>query len=105
MLRPGQSHYSNLTSRAVASPGNRVWTLGGPLAGIIVPLVTPLADRNELDIEGLGRLIERVIAGRVDGLFLLGTTGEAASLSPELRRHLVETAVQIIALFRDDVGA
>jgi 4-hydroxy-tetrahydrodipicolinate synthase len=63
-----------------------------PLKGIIVPLVTPLADRDRLDDDGLQRVIEHVIAGGVHGLFLLGTTGEAPSLSERLKRELIELA-------------
>jgi 4-hydroxy-tetrahydrodipicolinate synthase len=58
--------------------------------GIIPPLVTPLLDRDTLDVAGLERLIERVLNGGVNGLFLLGTTGEGASLSYRLRRELIE---------------
>ena len=55
--------------------------LGRPLRGIIPPMVTPLLDRDTLDVAGLERLIEHILAGGVHGLFILGTTGEAASLS------------------------
>ena len=58
--------------------------------GVIPPLITPLADRDTLDLEGLERLIERLIAGGVSGLFALGTTGEAPSMSYRLRRELIE---------------
>jgi len=64
--------------------------LPGPLRGIIPPLVTPLLDRDTLDTEGLERLIEHVLAGGVHGLFVLGTTGEAPSLSYRLRYELIE---------------
>lgn len=59
------------------------------LEGIIPPLVTPLKDRDVLDVEGLERLVEHVIAGGVSGIFILGTTGEAPSLSYRLRRQLI----------------
>jgi 4-hydroxy-tetrahydrodipicolinate synthase len=61
-----------------------------PLRGIIPPLVTPLLDRDSLDVAGLERLIEHVLAGGVHGLFILGTTGEAPSLSHRLRHELIE---------------
>ena len=61
-----------------------------PLRGIIPPLVTPLADRDTLDVAGLERLIEHVLAGGVTGLFILGTTGEAPALSYRLRRELID---------------
>jgi 4-hydroxy-tetrahydrodipicolinate synthase len=58
--------------------------------GIIPPLVTPLVARDELDLPGLERLVEHVLAGGVSGLFILGTTGEAPSLSYRLRRELID---------------
>ena len=45
--------------------------------GIVPPLVTPLADRDKLDHAGTQRLLEHVIDGGVNGIFILGTTGEA----------------------------
>jgi 4-hydroxy-tetrahydrodipicolinate synthase len=60
-----------------------------PLQGIILPLVTPLLAPEELDVAGLERVTEHVLAGGVSGLFLLGTTGEGPSLSYRLRRDLV----------------
>ncbi len=67
------------------------------LSGIIPPLVTPLLGRDEIDHAGLERLIERVIAGGVHGIFLLGSTGEAPSLSYRLRRELIDCATSIVA--------
>src|SRR4051812_20779730 len=58
--------------------------------GIVLPLVTPLLDRDVLDRAGLERLIEYVLTGGVHGLFLLGTTGEASALSSSLRREFVK---------------
>ncbi len=60
-----------------------------PFHGIIPPLVTPLRDRDQLDDVGLQRLIEHVLTGGVHGIFILGTTGEAPSLSYRLRRELI----------------
>ena len=60
--------------------------------GIIPPLVTPLAGRDTLDQEGFERLIERVIGGGVHAVFVLGTTGEAQSLSYGLRREVIRLA-------------
>lgn len=65
-----------------------------PLTGIIPPMVTPLKSNDELDHEGLERLVEHLIEGGVHGIFALGTTGEAPSLSYALRRELVERVCQ-----------
>jgi len=57
--------------------------------GIIPPLITPLKDRDKLDVEGLERLIEHVIEGGVHGLFALGSNGEGPSLSYRLREEVI----------------
>ncbi len=67
-----------------------------PLKGIIPPLVTPLLDNNTLDNEGLERLIEHTISGGVHGIFILGTTGEFASISYKLRRELTERTCKLV---------
>jgi 4-hydroxy-tetrahydrodipicolinate synthase len=64
--------------------------------GIIPPLVTPLTDRDTLDNAGLERLVEHVLSGGVHGLFILGTTGEAPSLSYRLRRDLIQRVCRIV---------
>ncbi len=64
--------------------------LARPLCGIIPPMVTPLLNRDTLDVRGLERLIEHVLAGGVHGLFILGTTGETPSLSHRIRHELIE---------------
>ena len=67
------------------------------LSGVIPPLVSPLSSRDEIDQAGLARLIEHVLAGGVHGLFLLGTTGEAPSLSYRLRRELIDRVTAQVA--------
>ena len=62
--------------------------------GIVPPMVTPLSDRDALDVEGLQRLVEHLIVGGVHGIFILGTTGEAPSLSYRLRRELIGRVCQ-----------
>lgn len=71
--------------------------MNSPLTGIVPPLVTPLTDRDTLDVTGFERLIERLIAGGVGGLFILGTTGEGPSLSYRLRREVIEVACKAAA--------
>lgn len=60
-----------------------------PLEGIIVPLVTPLSSNDQIDILGLEKLMEHVIDGGVHGIFILGTSGEAQSLSMKLREQMI----------------
>jgi len=64
--------------------------------GIIPPMFTPLSGQDDLDVDGLGRLIEHMLAGGVHGLFILGTTGQALSLSNRLRRELIDCTCRLV---------
>lgn len=66
------------------------------LRGIIPPLVTPLLNDSELDIAGLERLVEHVVRGGVHGVFILGTTGEAQSISFCLREKMIKETSRIL---------
>lgn len=63
--------------------------LSKPLRGIIPPLITPLNEDFTLDYPSLIKTIDRVISGGVHGIFILGTTGEFSSLSPEVKNELI----------------
>jgi 4-hydroxy-tetrahydrodipicolinate synthase len=52
-------------------------------------MITPLRDYDQLDVQGLERLIEHILGGGVHGLFILGTSGEGPSLGYRLRRELI----------------
>lgn len=69
---------------------------GLPQGGIVPPLVTPLIDRDSLDVEGFERLVNRVVEGGVHGVFVLGTSGEAPSLSYRLRKEVIDRTVQFV---------
>lgn len=68
-----------------------------PLQGVIPPMVTPLSDRDTIDTAGTERLLNHVIDGGVTGVFVLGTTGEAPSLSYQLRRDFIQLSSRIVA--------
>lgn len=74
-----------------------VYDFSTPLSGIIPPLVTPLLGNDTLDVASLENLIEHLIAGGVNGLFILGTTGEEQSLSYRLRKQMIEETCRINA--------
>ena len=67
------------------------------LSGIIPPMITPLSGQDKLDDAGLERLIEHILCGRVKGLFVLGSSGEAASLPEPLRKAVVTQTVRQVA--------
>lgn len=56
--------------------------------GVIVPLITPLDGSGRIHRKGLRRLIDHVVKGGVDGIFLAGTTGEFARLGDSDRHEL-----------------
>jgi 2-dehydro-3-deoxy-D-pentonate aldolase len=60
-----------------------------PFRGIVPPLVTPFTDAGKFDRTSFVDLIERTVDAGAHGLFLLGTTGEFASLSFEGRCEVV----------------
>lgn len=89
---------SSLASRrALTKFRNEYLVTETRIQGIVPPLVTPLVSRDQLDEPGLLRLIDHVIAGGVHGIFLLGTTGEAPSLSYRLRRQVIRQACQYVS--------
>jgi 4-hydroxy-tetrahydrodipicolinate synthase len=60
------------------------------LHGIVVPMVTPLTLNAEIDYNATEKLVEHLISGGVHGIFVLGTTGEAQSLSAAQRESFVK---------------
>lgn len=70
--------------------------LARPGAGVIVPLVTPVTPDGRLDEPAAERLVAHVAGGGC-GLLVLGTTGEVASLSADVRRRYVALAVRVAA--------
>lgn len=64
--------------------------------GVIPPVITPLTPEEQFDRKSLGRLIEHHLAGGVDGLFVLGSSGEVGYFEDEMRDEILTAAVQAI---------
>jgi 4-hydroxy-tetrahydrodipicolinate synthase len=64
-----------------------------PLTGVVPPVCTPLTPDREVDVPSLLRLVGHLVEGGVHGLFLLGSTSEAAFLTDRQRRQVVEAVV------------
>ncbi|MBP8233366.1 MAG: dihydrodipicolinate synthase family protein [Rhizorhabdus sp.] len=60
--------------------------------GYIPAITTPFDADRQLDLAGLGRLLEWLEAEGMHGLVLAGTTGEWTSLSPAERKQLFAAA-------------
>lgn len=63
------------------------------LHGIIPPAVTPMTADHELDLPGLRRHIDHLLAHRVHAVFVLGTTGEFYALDEGEKQAVVAAAV------------
>ncbi|MCV7419512.1 dihydrodipicolinate synthase family protein [Mycobacterium yunnanensis] len=68
-----------------------------PLHGLVPPLTTPLTPAGDVDADSLERLCGFLITAGVDGLFVGGSSGEAALLSDDQRYRAVEVAVAAAA--------
>ena len=64
------------------------------LTGSLVALVTPMRADGQLDIDALNRLIEFHISNGTDGLVVVGTTGESATLTMDEHIALVQATVK-----------
>ena len=62
--------------------------------GSMVALVTPMTVAGEVDYAALSALIAWHIAQKTDALVVLGTTGEASTLSREEQQQIVTLAVK-----------
>ncbi len=62
--------------------------------GAVVPMVTPITAAGGLDEAALDKLIDTLLAGGVEGIFVLGTTGEGVNVPREFRRRLVERTTE-----------
>ncbi len=64
--------------------------------GLYTAIVTPFKD-NKVDTDALKALIEAQIAGGVDGIVPVGTTGESPTLSHSEHMEVIRLAVQFAA--------
>lgn len=60
--------------------------------GVCTALVTPFDKDNKIDFAAFKKLIEFQLGGGVDALLVLGTTGEASTISMEEKKQIVEAA-------------
>ncbi|MEW1772083.1 dihydrodipicolinate synthase family protein [Streptomyces sp. NPDC086777] len=72
-------------------------TLPTPLTGVVPPVCTPLTPDREVDVASLRRLVDHLTAAGVDGLFVLGSTSEAAYLTDRQRRLVTEAVAGHVA--------
>jgi len=64
------------------------------IKGSIVAIVTPMFEDGSLDRDALRKLIDWHAAEGTDGIVIVGTTGESATVSPDEHCELVKLAVE-----------
>lgn len=70
--------------------------MSGTFRGVVIPSITPFDAEGGIDRAATGPVIDHFVDGGVDGVLLLGTTGEGASIDRAGRRRWVEAAVERI---------
>ena len=65
--------------------------------GTYTAITTPFAGDGGLDEAGLRALVERQVAGGVDGVVPVGTTGESPTLSMDEHRRVIELTIETVA--------
>ena len=66
------------------------------IKGLGTALVTPFTEDGRVDYDGLGKLIDYQIDNGVDFLCVLGTTGEAATLSADEKEGVIDYSIERI---------
>lgn len=65
-----------------------------PFQGVVPPVVTPLQPDGTIDHPSLERLVEHLITAGVDGLFALGSSGETAYLTDDVRAEVLRAIIR-----------
>ena len=66
------------------------------IRGSLVAIVTPMQADGSLDMDGLSALLEWHIASGTNGIVIVGTTGESATLSSDEHCDLVAHCVNVV---------
>ncbi|KAA9150646.1 dihydrodipicolinate synthase family protein [Amycolatopsis acidicola] len=65
--------------------------------GVVPPVLTPLTPERELDVTSLERLVGFLLDAGVHGLFVTGSSGEAAYLPDDVRYRVLEVTAGVAA--------
>ena len=82
------------TNRGKVEPS---WSWDTALQGVIPPMISPLNESGDPDETATRRLVEHILAGGCNGLFVLGGCGEGAYLAPGHRAMVIRAAVRAAA--------
>ena len=60
--------------------------------GVVVPMITPFKEDGDVDLAAAAKIAEHIVKGGASA-FVLGTTGEGASIGPDAKARLVDCVV------------
>ena len=63
------------------------------IRGVLLPIITPFDDRVRVDEEMMRQLVDFHIKAGVQGLFVLGSTGQGPAMTIEERKHAAAIAL------------
>lgn len=66
-------------------------------AGLMTAMVTPFDEGGELDLGSTEAVVERLVAAGVDGLSILGSTGEFPQVTLPERKRFAEAVIALVA--------
>ncbi len=64
--------------------------------GTGVALVTPFKDNGQVDYDGLKKVIDHAIKGKVEYIVTLGTTGEATTLAKDEKEKVIDFTIDVV---------
>eukprot|EP01121_Diplochlamys_sp_Union-15-3_P018162 TRINITY_DN6564_c0_g2_i1.p1 TRINITY_DN6564_c0_g2~~TRINITY_DN6564_c0_g2_i1.p1 ORF type:complete len:312 (+),score=47.38 TRINITY_DN6564_c0_g2_i1:116-1051(+) len=66
------------------------------LGGVYAPVPTPFKENGDIDLEGLKNMVKRIYSSQLDGIVVLGSTGEFPLLTTEERIVIMNEVVKCI---------
>jgi 4-hydroxy-tetrahydrodipicolinate synthase len=64
------------------------------LKGTGVAIVTPFNSKGQVDADALAAIVKHLIAGKVEYIVVLGTTGESVTLTRDEKKLVMETVIK-----------
>lgn len=64
------------------------------MRGVVIPMVTPFTDSDEIDVESLHRQVDHLVEGGMNGLYPCGSMGEMMYMSVAERKLVAEETMK-----------
>lgn len=64
--------------------------------GVWAAMLTPFADDGRVNLSGIDGVVEALVAQGLDGIYLLGATGQGLALNMEERKRVAERTFQVV---------